>query len=98
MPVLHCLHARIQYRDVVWSCFVLRPEPESRVSQNRRCARIAARSADRRFDFNRISEAVRTKLKGKANVHRIPTNGATSAVGGVNIDDWLGSLKWEVIH
>lgn len=41
---------------------------------------------------------VRALLKGKANVHRPPTNcGGTSTSLG-NIDGWLGNKKWDVIH
>ena len=42
--------------------------------------------------------AVRRKLKGKANVHRIPTNGGPTTRGVQMIDRWLGSSKWDVIH
>lgn len=41
---------------------------------------------------------VREKLKGKANVHRIPVNGGATEVGLENIKSWLGSGKWDVIH
>jgi acyl-CoA thioesterase-1 len=41
---------------------------------------------------------VRELLKGKANVHRIPTNGGPTKNGMANIDKWLGSGKWDVIH
>ncbi|MDB6006202.1 MAG: GDSL-like Lipase/Acylhydrolase [Prosthecobacter sp.] len=41
---------------------------------------------------------VRELLKGKANVHRIPTNGGPTTNGLKNIKDWLGSSKWDVIH
>ncbi|WP_395737171.1 SGNH/GDSL hydrolase family protein [Prosthecobacter sp.] len=41
---------------------------------------------------------VRELLKGKANVHRIPTNGGPTTNGLKNIKDWLGTSKWEVIH
>jgi len=41
---------------------------------------------------------VRTELAGKANVHRIPENGADTANGLKNIDAWLGNTKWDVIH
>lgn len=41
---------------------------------------------------------VRNLLKGKANVHRIPTNGGPTINGVKNIDAWLGSGKWDVIH
>jgi lysophospholipase L1-like esterase len=44
------------------------------------------------------TEAVRSELNGKANVHRIPENGATTAFGLKNLDAWLGSEKWDVIH
>ena len=44
------------------------------------------------------TEPVRTELKDKANVHRIPMNAATTAVGLKNLDDWLGSGHWDVIH
>ena len=37
-------------------------------------------------------------LKGKANVHRIPTNGGPTTKGLVQIDSWLGDSKWDVIH
>src|SRR5438309_2280057 len=44
------------------------------------------------------TDPVRTELKDKANVHRIPMNAATTAVGMKNLDDWLGSDHWDVIH
>jgi len=37
-------------------------------------------------------------LKGKANLHRIPTNGGPTTKGIASIDKWLGKGKWEVIH
>lgn len=40
----------------------------------------------------------RKLLEGKANVHRIPTNGGPTFNGLKNIDSWLGSGKWDVIH
>lgn len=42
--------------------------------------------------------ATRELLKGKANVHRIPVNGAATVTGLKNLDTWLGSGKWDVIH
>ncbi len=41
---------------------------------------------------------VRKLLEGKANVHRIPTNGGPTKNGIANIDNWLGTKKWDVIH
>jgi GDSL-like Lipase/Acylhydrolase family len=41
---------------------------------------------------------VQQLLKGKANVHRIPTNGGPTINGLKNIDSWLGKGKWDVIH
>ena len=41
---------------------------------------------------------VRTLLKGKANVHRIPANGGPSKAGVSKIEAWLGDGKWDVIH
>lgn len=41
---------------------------------------------------------VRDMLKGKANVHRIPTNGGPTTKGVENIDSWLGKGHWDVIH
>lgn len=41
---------------------------------------------------------VREMLKGKANVHRIPTNGGPTTNGLKNIKAWLGESKWNVIH
>jgi len=42
--------------------------------------------------------AVRELLQGKANVHRIPTNGGPSSNGVANLQSWLGDSKWDVIH
>lgn len=41
---------------------------------------------------------VRKALEGKANVHRIPTNGGPTKNGTAKIDAWLGKGKWDVIH
>ena len=41
---------------------------------------------------------VRQALAGKANVHRIPENGADTIKGLEKIDSWLGSSHWDVIH
>jgi hypothetical protein len=41
---------------------------------------------------------VRTLLAGKANVHRPATNCGPSSRGVENIDQWLGTGKWDVIH
>ena len=41
---------------------------------------------------------VRKLLEGKANVHRIPTNAGPTKNGIANIDKWLGTEKWDVIH
>ncbi len=41
---------------------------------------------------------VRELLKGKANVHRIPTNGGPTINGLANLKTWLGDGKWDVIH
>lgn len=41
---------------------------------------------------------VREMLKGKANVHRIPTNGGPTTNGLKSIKEWLGDSKWDVIH
>ncbi|HSI82446.1 MAG: SGNH/GDSL hydrolase family protein [Candidatus Methylacidiphilales bacterium] len=40
---------------------------------------------------------VRKLLDGKANVHRIPTNGGSSSGPG-RAKSWVGSEKWDVIH
>jgi acyl-CoA thioesterase-1 len=37
-------------------------------------------------------------LAGKANVHRIPENGADTVNGLKKIDSWLGDSHWDVIH
>ena len=42
--------------------------------------------------------AVRELLKGKANVHRPPTNCASTLVGLKSLEAWLGDKKWDVIH
>lgn len=41
---------------------------------------------------------VRELLKGKANVHRVPTNGGPTTNGLANLKAWLGESKWDVIH
>lgn len=40
----------------------------------------------------------RELLQGKANLHRIPTNGGPTVNGLTNLDKWLGDTKWDVIH
>lgn len=40
---------------------------------------------------------VRKLLEGKANVHRIPVNGSSSANPG-RVKSWLGDEKWDVVH
>ena len=40
----------------------------------------------------------RALLKGKVNLHRIPTNGGPTIKGLEQIDTWLGQKKWDVIH
>ena len=40
----------------------------------------------------------RRRLQDTANVHRIPTNGGPTINGLENLDSWLGSGKWHVIH
>lgn len=48
------------------------------------------------------TQAVRTSLAGKANVHRAPANCGPTASGIKNLDAWLasapGDAKWDVIH
>jgi hypothetical protein len=44
------------------------------------------------------TEPVRAELANKANVHRIPENGASTLTGVKNLDQWLGTSKWDVIH
>ncbi|MEO8126061.1 MAG: SGNH/GDSL hydrolase family protein [Bryobacteraceae bacterium] len=41
---------------------------------------------------------LRTLLDGKANVHRILTNGGPSLNGLRNLQEWLGKGRWDVIH
>jgi len=40
----------------------------------------------------------RDMLRGKANVHRIPTNGGHTTKGLQELDNWLGKGTWDVIH
>jgi len=44
------------------------------------------------------TQPVRELLKGKANVHRPPTNCASTLVGLQSLEAWLGDKKWDVIH
>lgn len=41
---------------------------------------------------------VRKLLQGKANLHRIPTNGGPTSNGIAHLKGWLGAGKWDVIH
>ena len=41
---------------------------------------------------------VRERLKGKVNLHRIPTNGGPTIRGLVQIDSWVDDGKWDLIH
>ena len=41
---------------------------------------------------------VRKLLQGRANVLRIPQNGGPTKLGIENIEKWLGSNRWDVIH
>lgn len=41
---------------------------------------------------------VRERLKGVANVHRPPQNCGDSATGLKQLDRWLGTGTWDVIH
>jgi acyl-CoA thioesterase-1 len=41
---------------------------------------------------------VRSLLRGKANVYRVPDNGKSTAYGLQNIEYWLGDGRWAVIH
>ena len=40
----------------------------------------------------------RVLLKGKVNLHRIPTNGGPTTKGLAEIEKWLGKRKWDLIH
>jgi len=42
--------------------------------------------------------AVRKLLENEANVHRVPMNAGTTAIGLFNIDPWLRDKHWDVIH
>jgi acyl-CoA thioesterase-1 len=42
--------------------------------------------------------AVRERLQGKANVHRVTDPGAHTGKGVELLDRWLGEKPWEVIH
>lgn len=44
------------------------------------------------------TQAVRKELAGKVNVHRAPANCGPTASGLKNLDVWLGSGKWDLIH
>lgn len=41
---------------------------------------------------------VRERLAGKANVHRPPENCGDTARGVAQLDKWLGTGRWDVIH
>lgn len=44
------------------------------------------------------TKPLREMMAGKANIHRIPVNGQSTAIGLKKIDSWLGSGPWDVIH
>ncbi len=41
---------------------------------------------------------VRAELAGRANVHRIPVNGGSTSLGLEQLESWLGTGRWDVIH
>jgi hypothetical protein len=41
---------------------------------------------------------VRKQMAGKANIHRILTNGGPTINGLKNLNSWLGTSKWDIIH
>lgn len=41
---------------------------------------------------------VRDLLKGKANLHRVPTNAGTTRVTLEHLSEWVGTERWDVIH
>lgn len=41
---------------------------------------------------------VRKEMEGKANIHRIPTNGGPTKNGTASLTKWLGTGKWDIIH
>ena len=41
---------------------------------------------------------VRELLKGKANVHRAPTNCGPTDTGLIKLDDWINGEEWDIIH
>lgn len=41
---------------------------------------------------------VQKALEGKANVHRIPTNGGPTTRGIASLESWLGDGSWDVVH
>ncbi len=42
--------------------------------------------------------SVRQRLKGKANIHRIPENGGNTNRGLKSLERWLGDKPWDAIH
>lgn len=44
------------------------------------------------------TQPVRELLRDVANVHRVPENGGPSSRGVQQLDEWLGSGRWAVIH
>lgn len=44
------------------------------------------------------TDPVRKRLEGKANLHRIQTNGGPTTNGVKSLKKWLGHAKWDVIH
>jgi len=44
------------------------------------------------------TKPVQALLEGKAEVERIPANGAYTGVGLEKLDEWLGDEKWDLIH
>ena len=50
------------------------------------------------FHFDRLYPTHPSLAQGKANLHRIPTNGGPTTKGLAEIDKWLGKSKWDLIH
>ena len=71
------------------------PSPPAKVVDDPNLAKVLLIGDSISIGYTRPVQEI---LKGKVNVHRIPANGGPTTKGITNIEAWLGTGKWDLIH
>ncbi|MGA1617380.1 MAG: SGNH/GDSL hydrolase family protein [Pirellulales bacterium] len=107
MMTLTTRHLPVLLLPLLWTCFVDAAEPIGQPRQRRQNPAMAPITDVAGLprvlligDSISIGYTLATRelLAGKANVHRIPTNGGPTTRGLDQLDAWLGNQQWDVIH